>query len=184
MVAFSMNSPPAVRIGIFVFRLRSWSFDLWSFFRLSSMDTPGALPGYSQILTPVVPTARARERLNIVEASTSQTQQQSSEHTEWVQITLFPSTLTNHIHVIYTFYTMSHRWKYLSNSLDEFVVYWWYPSSKCSGRTVRCGAHCRPTVKQYSVPTVRTVHTLFIHCRRQCALCLHWSDFVILGYTL
>ena len=36
------------------------------------------------------------------------------------------------------------------------------PSLKCSGRTVVCSAHCRPTVKQYSVPTVRAVNTYTI----------------------
>ncbi len=51
------------------------------------------------------------------------------------------------------------------------------PSSKCSGRTVVCSAHCRPTVKEKSVPTVRAVHTLFTHCRRQCALCLHCGKY-------
>ncbi len=35
------------------------------------------------------------------------------------------------------------------------------PSSKCSGRTVVCSAHCRPTVKQYSSPTVRAVNTMY-----------------------
>ena len=29
------------------------------------------------------------------------------------------------------------------------------PSSKCSGRTLWCSGHGRPTAKQYSVPTVR-----------------------------
>ncbi len=50
------------------------------------------------------------------------------------------------------------------------------PSSKCSGSTVRCSAHCRPTVKKYSVPTVRAVPNLFTHCRRQCALYLHCGN--------
>ena len=51
------------------------------------------------------------------------------------------------------------------------------PCSMCSGRTVVCSAHCRPTVKQYSVPTVRAVNTLFTHCRRQCALRLHCGNY-------
>ncbi len=51
------------------------------------------------------------------------------------------------------------------------------PSSMCSGHTVHSSAHCRPTVKQYSVPTVRAVHTLFTHCRLQCALCLHCGNY-------
>ncbi len=41
------------------------------------------------------------------------------------------------------------------------------PSLKCTGRTVVCKGHCRPTAKQYCVPTVRAVHTqyaLSLHC--------------------
>ena len=51
------------------------------------------------------------------------------------------------------------------------------PSSMCSGRTVVYSAHCRPTVKQYSVPIVRAVNTLLTHCRQQCTLCLHCGTY-------
>ncbi len=55
---------------------------------------------------------------------------------------------------------------------DILVYHYCTPSSKCSGHTVRCSEHCRPTAKQYSAPTVWVVHTLF---------CFAWHPYGKLG---